>query len=206
MMAMNEHAEHQNQQEERSLAEKLLMRAFGRPQGLLGQIGGILLALGKKEFTRWVVGLLNLQAGDEVLDVGFGPGLSIEILTEQVSGGHIAGVDYSQVMLRQATARNRSAIEAGRVDLRYGSVERLPFPDSTFDKALSINSLQIWPDAMAGLREIRRVLKPGGTIALGFTKVARMEADEVVALLVTAGFQDMRQQEHKQGICVLANA
>jgi hypothetical protein len=49
-------------------------------------------------------------------------------------------------------------------------------------------------------------MKPGGTIALGFTKVARMEADEVAEILVAAGFQDVRQQEHRQGTCVLADA
>jgi ubiquinone/menaquinone biosynthesis C-methylase UbiE len=43
----------------------------------------------------------------------------------------------------------------------------LLFEDDTFDKALAINSMQVWADAMAGLREIRRVLKSGGRVALG---------------------------------------
>ena len=62
-------------------------------------------------------------------------------------------------MVEQATARNVKAIESGRVDLRHGSVECLPFEDNT-DKALAINSMQVWPDAVAGLQEMRRVLKP----------------------------------------------
>jgi ubiquinone/menaquinone biosynthesis C-methylase UbiE len=48
-------------------------------------------------------------------------------------------------------------------------VEKLPFDDNTFDKALAINSMQLWPDPAAGLREIRRVVKPGARVALGFT-------------------------------------
>jgi hypothetical protein len=49
-------------------------------------------------------------------------------------------------MVEQARARNAAAIESGRVDLRRGSVESLPFDDDTFDKALAINSMQVWPD------------------------------------------------------------
>jgi ubiquinone/menaquinone biosynthesis C-methylase UbiE len=72
-------------------------------------------------------------------------------------------------MLKQATARNAAGIENGRIDLRRGSAEHLPFANDTFDKALVTNSMQVWADAMAGLREVRRVLKPGGRVALGFT-------------------------------------
>jgi ubiquinone/menaquinone biosynthesis C-methylase UbiE len=73
-------------------------------------------------------------------------------------------------MVEQARARNATGIQSGRIDLRHGSVESLPFDDNSFDRALAINSMQVWPDAAAGLREIRRVLKPGGRIALGFTQ------------------------------------
>jgi ubiquinone/menaquinone biosynthesis C-methylase UbiE len=81
------------------------------------------------------------------------------MLLHRVPAGSVAGVDQSQEMVRQAAARNADALRSRRADLRYGSVERLPFADETFDKALAINSMQAWPDARAGLREIRRVLK-----------------------------------------------
>jgi SAM-dependent methyltransferase len=80
-------------------------------------------------------------------------------------GSIVSGVDLSQEMVRQAAARNSDALRSRRADLRYGSVERLPSADETFDKALAINSMQAWPDARAGLREIRRVLKHGGNVA-----------------------------------------
>src|SRR6516162_1964576 len=77
--------------------------------------------------------------------------------------------DPSPGMVRQAAARNADALRNRRVDLRYGSAERLPFAEQTFDKALAINSMQAWPDTSAGLREIWRVLKHGGIVVLGFT-------------------------------------
>jgi ubiquinone/menaquinone biosynthesis C-methylase UbiE len=93
----------------------------------------------------------------------------IQRLSKLAAAGHVAGIDQSREMVEQARARNATAIQSGRVHLRHGSVESLPFDDNSFDKALAINSMQIWPDAVAGLREIRRVMKPGGRIALGFT-------------------------------------
>jgi ubiquinone/menaquinone biosynthesis C-methylase UbiE len=104
-----------------------------------------------------------------VLEVGSGPRVGIELLTTLASAGYVAGVDISVEMVEQAKARIANGIKSGRVDLRYGSVEKLPFEDNLFDQALAINSMQVWPDAVTGLREIRRVLKAGASVALGFT-------------------------------------
>ena len=76
-------------------------------------------------------------------------------------------------MVEQATARNAEAIASGVVDLRHGSVEKLPFEDGTFDAVLAINSMQVWPDVTAGLREVKRVTRSGGRVALAFTPVFR---------------------------------
>jgi ubiquinone/menaquinone biosynthesis C-methylase UbiE len=76
-------------------------------------------------------------------------------------------------MLVQARARNAAAISAGRVNLRQGTVENMPFEDDSFDTVLAINSMQVWSHRMAGLREIWRVLTVGGRVALAFTPAAR---------------------------------
>src|SRR5262249_37365031 len=100
--------------------------------------------------------------------------------------------------------RNAQAIERGRVDVRHGSVECLPFADQTFDKALAINSMQVWPDAGAGLREMRRALKPGGSIALGFTPYAGQPKSGVPEMLTDAAFTAVHVVETELGFCVLA--
>ena len=145
------------------------MRTFGRPQGLLGRFGGIIMARTNADCGSWVSDLLEVGPNDSVLEVGFGPGVVIQRLSKLAAAGHVAGIDQSWEMVEQARARNATAIQSGHIDGRHGSVESLPFDDNSFDKALAINSMQVWPDAVAGLREIRRVMKPGGAIALGFT-------------------------------------
>jgi ubiquinone/menaquinone biosynthesis C-methylase UbiE len=182
----------------------LLMQMFGRPKGLLGRLGGIILARTKRDFTQWVIPLLEVQSDSKVLEVGFGPGIAIQILAATASTGSVAGVDYSQEMVEQATTRNAKAIAAGIVQLHYGSVEKLPFADDTFDKALAINSMQVWSDKMAGLREIRRVMTGGGKIALAFTSAAGQSSTGLTEMVTAAGFIDAHLVKTEQGFCVLA--
>ena len=192
------------EQQHLGIVDGLLMQMFGRPKGLLGRLGGIILARTKRDFTQWVIPLLEVQPNSKVLEVGFGPGVAIQILAATASTGSVAGVDYSQEMVEQATTRNAKAIAAGIVKLNYASVEKLPFADDTFDKALAINSMQVWSDEMAGLREIRRVMTVGGKIALAFTSAAGQSSTGLTEMLTAAGFIDAHLVKTEQGFCVLA--
>jgi ubiquinone/menaquinone biosynthesis C-methylase UbiE len=189
-----------------SIVRRILMRMFGRPKGILGRLGGVIMAHMNQQCAAWAIDLLGIQPNDRVLEVGFGPGVGIQLLARSVSGGYIAGVDPSAEMVRQAKARNVKAIEGGRVDLRYGSVESLPFEDKTFDKALAINSMQVWPDAVAGLQEVRRIMKPGGKIALGFTPYSGQSKSGLPEMLTAAAFTETQVAESELGFCALAIA
>jgi SAM-dependent methyltransferase len=184
-----------------SVGRNILMRMFGRPRGLLGRLGGILMARANQPHAVWVISLLDVRQEDNVLEVGFGPGVAIELLAG--SAQHVAGIDPSSAMLGQATQRNAEAIGDGRVDLRQGSADRLPFADGSFDKAMAINSMQVWPDASAGLREIRRVLRSGGRLALAFTNYSGQSSEGVPETVTAAGFTDCRLVETDRAFCVL---
>lgn len=175
-----------------NLKRRLLLRAFGRPRGLLGRIGGLVMARANRRYAEWAVRLLAVQPGDAVLEIGFGPGVAVELLAARTPAGYIAGIDVSPEMLAQAGRRNSRAIENGRVDLRHGSVETLPFAEARFAKAFAINSLQVWPDARAGLREIARVLQPAGTLLLMFTTHSGQGREGLAGLLASAGFATPR--------------
>ena len=187
-----------------SAGRRVLMRTFGRPRGLLGRIGGAIMARMNRQCVTWVItDVLRIQPRDRVLEVGFGPGVGIECLAK-ASTAKVAGVDASDEMVGQARARNANALAQGRIDLRLGSVERLPFDDDTFDAALAVNSMQVWPDAVGGLREMRRVLKRGGRIALAFTPHSGQSKAGLIDLLASAGFADARPMDSEHGFGVLA--
>jgi ubiquinone/menaquinone biosynthesis C-methylase UbiE len=187
-----------------SIARSILMRMFGRPKGLLGKLGGILMARMNYECATWVIDLLHVKPNDKVVKVGFGPGVGIQLLAGLASTGYVAGVDPSQEMVEQATERNAKTKK--RADLRRGSAESLPFEDNMFDKALAINSMQVWPDAMAGLREIRRVLKGDARIALGFTPYSGQPKTGLIETLTAAGFTNPQVVEGDKGFCAIATS
>ncbi|MCE8032175.1 class I SAM-dependent methyltransferase [Billgrantia tianxiuensis] len=187
-----------------SVVKNILMRSFGRPTGLLGRVGGIIMARMNRRIAQRVIELLDIQPSDRVLEVGFGPGVGIQLLADCVPSGSVSGIDASAEMVKQAKARNAMGVRTGRIELRQHSVEDLPYQPASFDKTLAINSLQTWPDAAAGLREIRRVMRPGGEIALGFTPHSGQVKEGLTEAIVAAGFTDARLVELDEGFCVLA--
>jgi ubiquinone/menaquinone biosynthesis C-methylase UbiE len=184
--------------------ERVLIRTFGRPEGLLGRLGGMVMARMNRPCAAWTIDLLKVRRDDRILEIGFGPGVGIQLLAEMASAGHVDGIDPSQEMVEHAASRNATAIKRGQVDLRIGSVECLPFEDNTFDKALAINSMQVWPDPGAGLSEIRRVMKSGGTLALSFTIHSDQSKSGSTEPLAAAGFVEARLEEVNKAFCVLA--
>jgi arsenite methyltransferase len=105
-----------------------------------------------------------IRPGEAVLDLGCGVGFDAFVAAQFVGvEGRVAGVDLSAEMLTVAEA---GRIEAGfsQIDFRESVVEALPFPDASFDAALSNGVLNLIPDKPAALREIFRVLKPGGRL------------------------------------------
>lgn len=187
-----------------SVMRSILMRMFGRPRGSLGRLGGHIMARTNAECGVLACELLQVARDHSVLEIGFGPGVTIDHLSKLAPAGRIAGIDESPEMVEQARARNTAAIRNGRVDLRHGSVESLPFGDNTFDGALAINSMQVWPDAVVGLREIRRVMRPGAKVALGFTQYSGQPRDGLIETLIAAGFAEPQVVDIGTGFCALA--
>ncbi|TML91802.1 MAG: class I SAM-dependent methyltransferase [Actinobacteria bacterium] len=179
-----------------------LVRQFGHPRGLPGRVVGGVMAHRSSNRRRnlWAVSLLDVQAADRVLEVGFGPGVAIDELARLAHHGAVYGIDHSDVLIRQATKRNRAAVRAGLVDLRLGSVDDLPAFAEPLDKVLAVNSVGFWPEPWERLKELRGLLRPDGQIAIasqprcpGATReTSDRAAGEIKALLEEAGFSDTR--------------
>jgi SAM-dependent methyltransferase len=98
----------------------------------------------------------RLTSDDRLLDVGCGLGAALEhALT---TGATVAGVDPSPTMVEKAAERVPAA------DIRVGSAEEIPWPDDEFTVVVNVASFHHWADRDAGLREILRVLAPGGRL------------------------------------------
>lgn len=139
---------------------------YRRPSGWLGRYVGRSMARDHQPENQWTVAMLAVQPTDHILELGFGPGAAIEALTKLAPHSRISGIDLSKTMVRAARRRNRDAVRRGQVALHYGDAARLPFADRSFDKAFGIHTIYFWPQPLAALREIWRVLKPGGALTI----------------------------------------
>jgi len=145
---------------------KYIESQFGNPRGLIGHLAGIIMAIENRQRNSWALSLLEIDPADHMLEIGFGPGWAIQRASMMAVNGLVAGVERSREMLAQAKFRNRIRIKSGRVDLRSGTAASIPFEDEQFDKVYAVNSFHEWGEAMPGLLEARRVLKPGGLLAI----------------------------------------
>jgi len=114
---------------------------------------------------HWTRQTLRLRPGESVLDVGSGPGfLAAEMASEVGPMGRVSGIDISQTMLEMAQEKCSGLSMAAPIDFQLGDATKLPFPNATFDAAVSIQVYEYVADVDAALSEARRVLKPGGRI------------------------------------------
>lgn len=106
--------------------------------------------------------LAHLRAGDDLLDVGCGPGTITADLAERVAPGRVVGIDRSAEVVALAGDHHRS----DRLEFRIADLMQLPFDDDSFDVVHAHQVLQHLDDPVAALVELRRVCRPGGIVAV----------------------------------------
>lgn len=132
----------------------------------------------REEFNRWaeagrgegmerdhlpitlpVLEKMGLATTDNVLDVGCGSGWLARRLAERVTEGRVVGMDVSDEMIRVA---RRTSLDFENILYATGEVAEIPWEANFFNHAISVESAYYWPEPAAGIREILRVLRPGG--------------------------------------------
>ena len=109
---------------------------------------------------------LPLAPDAKVLDCGCGGGANLAKLLKACPAGIVKGIDYSPVSVERAQELNRKAIQAGRCVVTQGSVQDMLFAGNWFDAVTAFETVYFWPELPRSFREVRRVLKPGGTFLL----------------------------------------
>jgi len=181
--------------------------------GVLGLVIGVVLLVGRGAVSRLVADLAEVGQGDQVLDVGCGPGGAAREAARR--GGAVTGVDPAPLMLAMGRWLSRGPSGRG-IQFVIGTAEALPVPDQSVTVAWAISSAHHWADVAAGLRELHRVLKPDGRLIIaerltrpgargmaahGFTTA---QAADIVAALRATGFADATYETPRAGRRMLA--
>ena len=118
---------------------------------------------GHSALTDWGLSHVKIANQFSILDVGCGGGATIKKLASIATGGTVCGVDYADGSVAASSSYNADLIKAGRVAIEKASVSKLPFSDNHFDLVTAIETQYYWPDPVADMREVLRILKPGGS-------------------------------------------
>jgi ubiquinone/menaquinone biosynthesis C-methylase UbiE len=143
-----------------------VFKQFRKPTGWMAGLAGLGMNRGHEKVWRWGLEHTTIAPDAVILDVGCGGGGAVKILAQVTPRGKVCGVDYSEDVLRTARRVNRALIVQGRVEFEHGSVSDLPLPDNRFDLATAFETTIFWPSLVDDLREVLRVLKPGGTLLI----------------------------------------
>jgi len=146
------------------------MSTAGKPTGFFGKLMARAMARGHKDFYINTARVLNLSQDDKYLEIGFGSGVFIEEYASIVA--KVAGLDISEDMVNLAESINAELVTSGKAEFRQGDVKSIPWDDNEFTAVCGIETFYFWPEPEASLKEIFRVLAPGGrvVIEMGFNK------------------------------------
>lgn len=175
--------------------------------------------------TDWGLSHISIQKHAIILDVGCGGGRTVSKLAAVATEGKVYGLDHATASVVVAAKTNRPWIGQGRVEIREGTVSHLPFSQDTFDLVTAVETHFWWPDLPGDMREVLRVLKPGGTLIviaeiygkaqtktarlaekyLPFSGMALLTVEEHRELFAEAGYSDVRviEEAGKGWICAM---
>ncbi len=133
------------------------------------------------ERVRWAVNVLDVQPSNQILEIGPGPGVAVELVCDRLVDGHIMAIDRSEVAVRRTTERNAASIASGKATVRQADLTEIGSGDPRFDKVFAINLNLFWvqPDGPQ-LQIVGNVLRPGGRLYLFYEVPAAAKADHVV--------------------------
>jgi SAM-dependent methyltransferase len=198
-----------------------IVRQVKKPDRFAGRFFAGLMNAGHAPMTDWAFTHLEISTGATALDIGCGGGRTIEKLAQHAA--QVYGIDYAGGSVAASRAHNKGLIAEGRVFVEQASVSHLPFPDDKFDIVTAIETQYYWPDLPADMKEILRVLKPGGRLmivaesykgarndvilgpVMKLLGSSRLSIDDHRALFLAAGYEDVEiAVERRRGwICVI---
>jgi ubiquinone/menaquinone biosynthesis C-methylase UbiE len=200
-----------------------LVNQCGKPAGWMGRFTLWRMNSSHFKLTDWGLKHISIENHATILDIGCGGGRTVSKLAAIATQGKVYGIDYSEESVAATKRTNARWIDLGRVEVQYGSVSQLPFPDGMFDLITGVETHFWWPNLPGDMCEVFRVLKPGGTLILvaeiykgantiaaklaekyaSRTGLALLSVDEHRELFTNAGYSNVRviEERDKGWIC-----
>lgn len=144
---------------------KSLFTNCANPKGRMGQFMLKFMNKCHAPLTNWGLSFIDFQDGWTMLDIGCGGGATLQRLLKRSKGGKAYGIDISEESVIRAKKVNADVLDK-QVFVEQGSAESLPYQNAQFDLVTAVETVYFWPNIPGCLKEVLRVLKPGGQFAV----------------------------------------
>lgn len=185
----------------------VLSRQLKKPEGETGRDVAKMLNETNQNLYDLALSMLELNPGDKVLEIGFGNGMYFSRYFDIQPDISVTGLDFSSSMCKEAELNNAGLVEEGRLRIQCSDTLKIPLEDLSFDRIVGLNILYFWDPPGPHLKQLLRVLKPGGYLLLGyrprntvehlpFTRenFILYEPEEINLLVSKYGFEKIREE------------
>jgi cyclopropane fatty-acyl-phospholipid synthase-like methyltransferase len=139
-----------------------IARQFKRPSGWFGYFSSKIMIKGNRNKYETLLKEMDIKPGDKLLEIGYGPGLGIHMITQLCESCTIDGVDFSKLMYKKANNYNKSTIDKGKVHLQYGDYLNIIIVQNQYDKIFCLNVIYFWDELDKPFEKTVSLLKPNG--------------------------------------------
>jgi len=194
---------------------RLIGNQFKKPTGLLGKIISILMIKGNGPDYDIMIPELDIKKNDRILEIGYGHGLGVNRISSSYDC-FVSGIDFSELMFKEATKRNEEHIKQKKVELNFGNFLEVEIKPAQYDKVFCVHVIYFWNNLSEPFSKIRTGLKEGGVFCIfmanidfinkkKFTKDGifnKYSIDQVVTELKRAGFEDITYNTNNKGYII----
>ena len=147
-----------------------------KPSGIFGRFFmSRIFDKGNLELNNFVKETLYVKESDHILEIGCGTGSLLKRIANELENGVVEGVDFSKTMISLAKKKNKKHILKKKAIIRPGNFDELQFEKNSYDKIFSVNTIYFWKNPVITITKAFDLLKPNGTIVLGFHSKDEME-------------------------------
>lgn len=206
--------------EEHQISEEQLKEIASQlscPKGVAGIKTAELMNINNIGMTKNTIASLNILEKSSVLEIGPGNASHLRYLLNFADVNYF-GIDISTTMIDEASRINKAYIDKKQASFTLVAEEEIPFSSHFFDHIFTVNTLYFWKTPKSYTKEIKRVMKAGATLAIGFADKAFMEKlpftlhgfnlytiADVENLLLEAGFEQINFQKKEEQMQISAN-
>jgi ubiquinone/menaquinone biosynthesis C-methylase UbiE len=190
------------------MLRKFIASQFKKPSTLFGTFAfNIMVKKNQKHYDK-LINDLNIRPGDKILEIGYGPGIVIQMIAKACSTCTVHGIDFSKLMYNRAVKYNKPFIANGKVQLQYGDFLKTSVIDNNYDKVFCLNVIYFWNELKSPFEKVFSLLKKGGAFHIYMADKSALKkapdsvfnkysTEQVIEALRSVGFESVEHFSEK---------